>query len=196
MLEWLANEFPDNPDTQTLRNWAARPMTAYNLKPGSANDNERNNATSGWPDQHLPPRAAVEAANVATVEMQDDGRPAPRNDRDLRAQRHEHAHNIRLTYLIAQFLNSEGHYVHQQLARTPLNPNDWNIPQGQIPKHSTLSHLLAGRLPGARAFLNHMADPSEFIDNDAFTALLLITCLLDPLPGLAHFSHKCTLAYG
>ena len=41
-----------------------------------------------------------------------------------------------------------------------------------------------------------MADPSEFIDNDACTALLLLTCLLDPLPGLAHFSHKCTLAYG
>ena len=85
---------------------------------------------------------------------------------------------------------------HQEPVRTPLNPNDSNIPQGQIPKHSTLSHLLAGRLPGARAFLNHMADPSEFIDNDAFTALLLITCLLDPLPGLAHFSHKCTLMVG
>ena len=41
-----------------------------------------------------------------------------------------------------------------------------------------------------------MADPSEFIDNDAFTALLLLTCLLDPLPGLAHFSHKCTLMMG
>ena len=207
---------------------------------------------------------------------------------------------------IAQLLNSEEHYVHHQVVRTPRNPLAcWSIPQGQIPTlylvassgrtasgrarlpeshggplsdcaiieyrrtlcappggshapqpervehtprsnthstlshlltgrlpgaraflnhmadpscappggshapqpervehtprsntHSTLSHLLTGRLPGARAFLNHMADPSEFIDNDAFTALLLLTCLLDPLPGLAHFSHKCTLAYG
>ena len=61
-------------------------------------------------------------------------------------------------YLIAQLLNTEGHYVHHQVVRTPRNPNESNIEQGQIPT-STLSHLLAGRLPGARAFLNHMADP-------------------------------------
>ena len=52
-------------------------------------------------------------------------------------------------------LNSENHYVHHQRSdRAPLNPDDSNMPQGQLPPHSTLSHLLAGRLPGARAFLS------------------------------------------
>ena len=105
VLEWLAKQFPDNPDTQTLRNWAARPMTAYNLKPGSANDNECKNETSGWPARHLPPQWAIEASVLCEWRMRMRMRMANRGQRMQSSNRRTFGFEIALGSKLLWFRN-------------------------------------------------------------------------------------------